>query len=219
MLPPVCWRCCLGVTYVNHRNIALVNNELIDLSQYLTRLTEEVAQINVHALEQEIHYERAVRLLSREERDEELIKSELEQFEERGELVDEELKEAIALAHAGIENATQQRDIIEFARVEPILEVLEADHHTFHEHSLEILELIEAEDFVTAELLESQLEELEDRFNERIQALLFELGEVTETTAISAEHHEQQAIKTSWLLGGVATGDWPDLRFLSSPWV
>ncbi|MEB3233378.1 MAG: HAMP domain-containing protein, partial [Leptolyngbyaceae bacterium] len=196
----------LGVTYINHRNIALVNNELIDLSQYLTRLTEEVAQINVHALEQEIHYERLVRLLTSDEGDPALIASELAQFEERGAWVDQELEEAIALAQAGIENATQTKDILEFARIEPLLEVLEADHQSFHDRSLDILERIEAGDWETAAILETQLEEFEDRFDLRIQSILFELGEVTAASAHSAEHHEQQAIRASWLLAAVATG-------------
>ncbi|NET49337.1 MAG: HAMP domain-containing protein [Merismopedia sp. SIO2A8] len=196
----------LGVTYINHRNISLVNNELIDLSQYLTPLTEDVAQINVHALEQEIHYERVLRLLTRDDSDPALIASELAQFEERGQLVDQELEEAIALAQAGIKNATQPQDVLEFARVEPLLEVLEVDHQTFHEQSIEILDLIQAGDLETAEILEAQLEDFEDRFDQRIQAVLFELGAVTEASAHSAEHHEQQAIRASWLLAAIATG-------------
>ncbi|MEB3230645.1 MAG: adenylate/guanylate cyclase domain-containing protein, partial [Leptolyngbyaceae bacterium] len=120
--------------------------------------------------------------------------------------VDQELDEAIALAQAGIENATQTKDILEFARIEPLLEVLEADHQSFHDRSLDILERIEAGDWETGAILETQLEEFEDRFDLRIQSMLFELGEVTAASAHSAEHHEQQAIRASWLLAAVATG-------------
>ncbi|MEM9247045.1 MAG: hypothetical protein AAGA67_15085, partial [Cyanobacteria bacterium P01_F01_bin.153] len=85
----------LSVAYVNYRNISRVNQELFDLANYLTKLTENVAIMNVHSLEQEIHYERAVRILETEPVDQKALAKELEEFEERGELVDKELRISI----------------------------------------------------------------------------------------------------------------------------
>ncbi|MEM1427703.1 MAG: hypothetical protein AAGF75_14270, partial [Cyanobacteria bacterium P01_H01_bin.130] len=68
----------LGVSYVNYRNIARVNGELLDLANYLTKLTEHIAIINVHVLEQEIHYERSVRILETNTADSAELKTEIQ---------------------------------------------------------------------------------------------------------------------------------------------
>ncbi|MEO1208229.1 MAG: adenylate/guanylate cyclase domain-containing protein [Cyanobacteria bacterium J06638_20] len=196
----------LGVTYINHRNIALVNNELFDLANYLTTLTESVAVINIHALEQEIHYERAVRLLETEPVDLALVEAELAKFEERGTLVDEELEAAIALAEIAVQNATRAEDVVEFARIRPLLEVLETDHQNFHDQSVEVFALLQAGERDDAEILDQQLEKFEDNFDHRIQSVLFELGEFTAASARSAQQHEQEALRVSWILAAIATG-------------
>ena len=51
----------LGVTCLNYIRIRQVNHELIDIAHYLAPLTENLAEINVHVLEQEIHFERMFR--------------------------------------------------------------------------------------------------------------------------------------------------------------
>ncbi|MEO1520477.1 MAG: adenylate/guanylate cyclase domain-containing protein [Cyanobacteria bacterium J06633_2] len=196
----------LGVTYINHRNIALVNNELFDLANYFTTLTERVAIINIHALEQEIHYERAVRLLETEPVNLALVDAELAKFEERSTLVDEELEEAIALAEIAVQNATRTEDVVEFARIRPLLEVIETDHQNFHDQSLEVFVLLQAGERDDAEILDQQLEKFEENFDHRIQNVLFELGEFTAASARSAKQHEQEALRVSWILAAIATG-------------
>lgn len=57
----------LGVTYLSHQNIRNVNHELIDIADYLTPLNKNLAEINVHTLEQEIHFERMVRYYAMDE--------------------------------------------------------------------------------------------------------------------------------------------------------
>ncbi|NEO87602.1 MAG: HAMP domain-containing protein, partial [Spirulina sp. SIO3F2] len=196
----------LAVAYVNHRNISLVNRELIDLAHYFTKLTEDVAKINIHALEQEIHYERVVRLLETEPVDQALVAKELQEFEERGEQVDAELEQAIARAETATQNAYRTEDAIEFARIHPLLEVLETEHQNFHDQSLAVIKLFQAGDTTQAEILDRQIERLEADFDAHIQAVLFELGDATEAAAQSAAVHERQALRLSWMLAAVATG-------------
>lgn len=196
----------LGVTYVNHRNIALVNNELIDLANYLTKLTEDVALINIHALEQEIHYERVVRLLETEPVNQAMVEEEWAAFEERGELVDEELERAIARAEDAIQNAKRTDDVIEFARIQPLLEVLGDEHQNFYDQSVEVLHLIQSGERETAKILDQQIEKFEADFDEHIQAVLFELGDFTEASALAASVHEKDAIRLSWIFAAIATG-------------
>ncbi|NET53147.1 MAG: GAF domain-containing protein, partial [Merismopedia sp. SIO2A8] len=60
---------------------------------------------------------------------------------------------------------TQPQDVLEFARVEPLLEVLEVDHQTFHEQSIEILDLIQVRTIATTEEIHLCHEPLNDHTN------------------------------------------------------
>ena len=68
-----------------------VNHEITALADYILPITDEVAEIDVHALEQELHFERVQKLYEIEPLDEAAIATEIVLFEERGDLVDEEL--------------------------------------------------------------------------------------------------------------------------------
>lgn len=196
----------LAVAYLNHRNIAQVNNQLIDLAFYLTKLTEDVAVVNVHALEQEIHYERVVRLLEQEMGDRELINTEIAKFESRGQQVDQEIAQAIARVDQALENATQIPNIIQFARIQPQLEDLEIEHQNFHDQSLKVIELLRAQQSENAEILDQQLDEFEQDFDTHLQAVLFELGEASALSARRAEVYEREALQVSWMLAALAMG-------------
>lgn len=196
----------LGVAYLNYSRIKRVNDELIDIAEYLTPLTEIIAAINVHVLEQEIHFERILQQYEMDNPNTNPIQLEIAGFEERGRQVDQDIETAIALAQTAVEEGRTTEDVIEFARIQPLLEVLEADHQKFHDHSLQIVELLQSGNKADAELLDERLEEYEDDFNQRVQSILFELGTYTETSAERAERHEQEAVRANWILAGVATG-------------
>lgn len=196
----------LAVAYLNHRNIAQVNNHLIDLAFFLTQLNEDMAIANVHTLEQEIHYERVVRLLAQKSSDRERINTEIAKFEQRGQQVDEEIDRAIARVDQALANATQIPNIIQFARIQPQLEDLEVEHQNFHNQSLRVVELLQNGQREKAEILDQQLEEFEEDFDAHLQRVLLELGEATARSAQTAEAHEREALRVSWILAALATG-------------
>ncbi|MGP1386367.1 MAG: adenylate/guanylate cyclase domain-containing protein [Thainema sp.] len=196
----------LSVAYLNYSRIKRVNDELIDIAEYLTTLTEAVAAINIHVLEQEIHFERVLQQYEMDTPNPIQIQQEIDEFEQRGQQVDQDIEHAIALAQTAVENGRTTEDVIEFARIQPLLEILAADHQKFHDHSLQIVDLLKSGNKANAELLDERLEEYEDDFDQRVQSILFELGAYTETSAKRAERHEQEAVRASWVLAGVATG-------------
>lgn len=195
----------VGAAYLNYRRIAQVNNELIDIAQYLTPITIAIATIDTHALEQEIHFERALRLLQENSTDTQLIETELRRYRERGDLVDREIAEAIELSNDALSHAKQLRDVIEFARVQPLLEVIEAEHQALHDHELKILKFLRSQKPLEAELLIEQLEEYEDTFDGRVEALLIELSQFTARSARYAEEHERQLLRLNWILAAIAS--------------
>ncbi len=196
----------LGVASLNFLRIRRVNGELIDIAEYLTPITEFVAEVNIHTLEQEIHFERVLKFYEIEPAPGADIEAELAAFEARGKRVDVELEAAIALADEAAQTAYTTADAIEFARLIPLLEVLEQEHQRFHDHGVKILGLLAEGDRRDAELLDAQLATYEDDFNRRLQALLFELGQFTEGAAAIAEKHEQHTLTINWILLGSAVG-------------
>ncbi|NER25256.1 MAG: HAMP domain-containing protein [Symploca sp. SIO1C2] len=196
----------MGVAYINHDRIAQVNDELIDIAEYITPVTEQVAKVNVHVLEQQLHFERVLRFYETEPVNLKQVEQELVNFEERGRLVDQEIEQAIALSQEAIEAARKTQNLIEFARLEPLLEILEKEHQKLHERSIVIVKLLQDDKQEEAQLLEEQLEQYEKDFEQYSQDILFELGGFTQNSTITAEEQEQEAIKVSWLLALIATG-------------
>ncbi|MEM9213729.1 MAG: adenylate/guanylate cyclase domain-containing protein [Cyanobacteria bacterium P01_F01_bin.150] len=203
----------VGTAAYNYSRIHLVNYELIDIAVYLTPLTEYVAEVNVHALEQEIHFERMVRAyesVGPEPLDSAYIEAELAKFEERGHWVDEEIQAAIALTQTALANTHTVQNQVEFAQFLPLLTVLEEDHARLHDSSVKILEVLNTEtegrpNTQSTGLLYEQLVTYEDTFNRRIEELLLELGQYTEIAALDAEAHEKETLKKSWQIVGLAS--------------
>ncbi len=196
----------MGVAYVNHDRIAQVNHELTDIADYITPVTERVAKVNVHVLEQQVHFERVLRFYETEPVNFKQVEQELLSFEERSRLVDQEIEQAIALSQEAIENARKTPNLVKFARLEPLLEILENEHQKLHDRSLVIFNLLQADKREEAQLLGEQLEQYEQDFEQRSQSILYELGEFTQNSTLKAEEHEEEAVKVSWLLAKVATG-------------
>ncbi|NET54765.1 MAG: HAMP domain-containing protein [Symploca sp. SIO2E6] len=196
----------IGVAYINHDRIAQVNDELTDIADYITPVTERVARVNVYVLEQQLHFERVLRFYEMEPVDLEQVEQEMINFDQRGRLVDQEIEEAIALSQEAIDAARKTPNLIEFARLEPLLNILENEHQKLHDSSLVIFNLLQADKREEARLLEEQLEQYEEDFEQRSQSILFKLGEFTQNSTIRAEAQEQETIRVSWLLATVSSG-------------
>ena len=195
----------MGVTYLSYSRIRQVNHELKTIATHLAPLKETIATINVHVLEQEIHFERTLRYYETEPINGVLIEAEIAAFEERGQGVDDEIAAAIALADEAAKATNTRANALEIARLRPLLMILEADHQELHDRSFQIIELLEAGDRPEAAFLDEQLTEFEDNFDARIQAILFELTDFTEAAAAQAQAHEQNILSVSWWLAAIAS--------------
>ncbi|MDV3351877.1 adenylate/guanylate cyclase domain-containing protein [Leptothoe sp. ISB3NOV94-8A] len=210
----------LGVAYLNHVRIRQVNYELIDIAYYLAPLTEDIANINVHVLEEEIHFERMVRYytISNNKIDgigSAKVNAEEEAFKERGERVKQDIAIAIALADKAAQAAHTPEDILEIARIRPLLEVLASEHQNLHHYSLDIIDRLKASDQEAATLLIDQITDFKDDFDRRIQDILFELTAFIEQSAKHAQATEQRTLNLSFWLTGLASG----IGLLFSAWV
>lgn len=183
-----------------------VHNEMIDIAEYLVPITAYIAEIDVYALKQEIHIERVFRLYEIEPINHEHIQVELAKFEEYDVFVDEGIEKAIALANQAIEHHAQSiQDIIELARFEPVLKILQKEHQEFHDYGRQIGNLLQQGKKEEAELFQTFFEDEEEDFNEQVKDILLALQQFTARSADVAESHERQAIQISWLLVSIAS--------------
>ncbi|MEO0535718.1 MAG: adenylate/guanylate cyclase domain-containing protein [Cyanobacteria bacterium P01_A01_bin.123] len=183
-----------------------VNEEITALADYALPITDLVAEVDVHALEQELHFERIQYLYEIEPPPLTQIRSEKQKFENRGEAVDQELRDAIELTQLALAQPqiTTHRD--EWAKVAPMLTEIEAEHQRFQSHAVTILEHLEAGDLETARQLGDQLIEEEENFNQAINEIFLELEAFTVRAAQSGQRHQQTVQTLSIVTAAIATG-------------
>ena len=76
--------CIIIVALFSYFKISEVNEEVIDLAEYIIPVTDTVSLIDVYVLEQELHLERLIKQLETETPDTAHIQQEFKLFEEKG---------------------------------------------------------------------------------------------------------------------------------------
>ncbi|NES22339.1 MAG: HAMP domain-containing protein [Symploca sp. SIO3E6] len=196
----------LLVVSVSSNRLRKVNQEIAGLANYTIPITNFVAKVNVHTLEQERHSERILKLYEVEPLDLELIEQERQLFEQRGDRVDEDLVQAIQLVDQATTEAQIAANRQKWTQIKPILEQIEADHQQFHDHAVAIFELLAASQFKEARQLEAELSTEADGFNQEIADIFLELEQFTVKSAGAAEEHQQTVQNLNRVVATFATG-------------
>lgn len=179
------------VVYVSTDRLRKVNTEITVLSDYVIPITNQVAKVDVHVLEQELHFERVQKLYEIEPPDSDQIQAELDGFEHRGELVDQEIATAVTLAQTALNQAQLPQNKAEWRDIEPLLEAIEIEHQQFHDHAAKLLALLKTGDRDTIQSLEAQLIVEETDFNQAINDIFLELEAFTVQAAQAGQQHQQ----------------------------
>lgn len=192
------------VVWVSVSLLRRVNHEITALADYILPITDEVAEIDVHALEQELHFERVQKRYEIEPLDAEAIATELALFEKRGERVDEALLFAEDLTEKAQNDPALAATHETWATVLPLLKDIEQAHQAFHDHALEILQYLEAGDFETASVLEAQLAAEEENFNGAINAIFLTLEALTVEASQTGQRHQARVQILSVVIATIA---------------
>lgn len=162
--------------------IRLVRGRVDNLSARIIPLLNKVANMDTHALQQEIHYERIVRLYETPGNQRAAIAKETELFEALNEQMDEEVRAAEQILEGALADGDnlQVEEAIRFSRLQPALREIEVQHQEYHEHALGIIGKLRTG--VNGELrgLEERLEEEEADLDERLEAVLVELEQFSQ---------------------------------------
>ena len=193
------------LSYIGYERIGRVNNELIDITAYLVPISDAVATADLLALEQEIHLERIERFCEIDPFDAERVAREMAVWEALGVQVDAQLDQAMALAEKSIEHSDVLLDIIEFARLQPTIAALKEAYGQQRHVAREIIRLLESGDKTTAHILASRLDLAQDDLQVRSEAVLAGINEFMARSIHTTAIHEQEAIRSSWLLVVVAS--------------
>ncbi|NEQ51871.1 MAG: HAMP domain-containing protein [Leptolyngbya sp. SIO3F4] len=193
------------VVAISTQRLRRVNEEIINLADYAIPITDRVAQIDVHVLEQELHFERIQTLYEVTSPNLESLELELAGFTNRGEQVERELEAAIALAQTAIQKATLSEYQTEWQQLKPKLELIQTEHQTFQNHATELLQQLKTGDRETVNRLRTQLIEEETNFNQAINEIFLELEAFTVRAAKAGQHHQQIVQTLSLSIAALAT--------------
>ena len=191
----VCLASTVLVATIGIWQMSMIGVEIEAIAEDDMPLTTIISRITTHQLEQAILLERILRLSepSAGTSLEELHKVEA-QFEKLSKKVDAEIKEGEHMAEEALGHARSEAERTEYAHVLEALTKIEHEHHSYHEHAVEVFELTDAGRRSEAAELIHTIEAEADQLTHELEALLEEIEAFTLTAMQTVEAHEKAAI-------------------------
>jgi adenylate cyclase len=186
----------LGISVYSFFKTKRVKDEIVDLNEWIIPLVNSMEAIDSHALEQEVHVQRLLRLYEIKSRDRAKIKEELSFFNNKEIKVDEEVARGEKLLTQAVKRMKLNDDIVVVARFEPLLKNIEAQHQQYHTQVVKLIETLDKGEFKTARVLEVQVATEEDRLNKMLSDMLTQMSQFSEKQARLVKQHE---IDVFWL--------------------
>ncbi|MGD9170783.1 MAG: methyl-accepting chemotaxis protein [Candidatus Thiodiazotropha sp.] len=173
-----------------------IGKELFSIAEEDIPLTEKVAEITTHLLEQAVQFERALHfgaILTAEESALSHFREAIKTFDEGTEGIEAELHEAEGLVEEAAQHSTGDEQQ-EFVAINDTLKTIESAHAEFVTHAHEVFIALTEGKTHQAEQMAVKVEHEEDNLKESLESLLIKIGRFTEESAKRAEAHEQSAV-------------------------
>ena len=195
----------LLVAGYSHIKTLQSHDEIQDLNGLLLPILKRLARVEVHALREDIHYERAMALRVGGGKAEDL-KTEVDRFKALGEQVIKEVGTVRGLAAQALERVREVEDAVELARIEPLLQGIEKAHKRFREQSIAVLDHTGPTDSELYRTKLAQLERDKDELFESLALMVLQLEEFVAAQALEVVRHDRERTQLSWQLLAVALG-------------
>ncbi|MEP0520882.1 MAG: methyl-accepting chemotaxis protein [Hyphomicrobiales bacterium] len=195
-----CLAALIGSSLFAILQISQIGKELEAIAEEDIPLTVAITEAAASQLEQTIQFERMLKSALEENLGlpgAEKYPKVKEKFHFYGVQVDEYIVKAEEIAAHGVEHALNDDMEAKFTEVLEKLKVLEAEHKVFETHVVEVEALLESGDIVAGVELGELVDEEADKLDHEIEDLLRDVSNFTAQSALTAEHHEQSALK--WL--------------------
>jgi len=175
----------------------IIGIELEYVAEQDIPLTEKIAAITTHQLEQAIQFERSLHFgttMEQEPANREHFNTAMHHFDAITPKVKTEILDAEVMATAAMNTGTPDAHN-QFSAVTSALKQIEVKHKNFVEHVQQVFVLLQAGKLHEAELMAQKVEYEEDKLDQELETLLHQLGRLTEARARNAEDYEHHAIK------------------------
>lgn len=182
----------LGIAVLNDFQAIQERDEVTDLTENLVPITGALSNIGIHLLEQEVHFERALRLIQGGFRQDQHVDREIRKFETLGRIVDSEVEQATQSIGRKLETSRLIEDAIALARLEPVLTQFGKQHQQYHDLAIKLIETVKSGDGATARSMEEELEREKDHMRAEITALVDRMRSFVEKQAHLITVHEEQ---------------------------
>lgn len=173
-----------------------IGQELEAIAEQDIPLTEKLAAITTHQLEQAVQFERALHYgnqLQSAEGAAAHFRKAVQRFDDGSEEIEAEMHQADAMIEAATVGASGET-LQEFKSLNLGLKKVEEEHKDFIEHAHQVFILLTEGNLHAAEELAQKVEHEEDQLDRELAALLTEIGRFTEASARHAEDYEHNAI-------------------------
>ncbi|MBF0289117.1 MAG: adenylate/guanylate cyclase domain-containing protein [SAR324 cluster bacterium] len=188
------------LSWFSYNRVSLVAGELKEITNYLIPLEDIITNIDVHSIEQKIHLERMWRFYETKPTNFEKINAEKALFENRGNLVDQEITHALELMKKAIAYSEVKEDILAFVYLQTMINNIEREHQGYHDHVLEIIEAINQNQQDEAHLLQDRLESENGELNDALETVFLGIKKFTEHKARTTEKHEGNVLYFNTIL-------------------
>ena len=181
----------VAVAYTSQQRIRMVQSEVEDLVGDIVPINGSVGRVNVHTLEQELHFERIIGEHESGAMNRAVIEAERARFEARTALVEVELDGAIARARSFEAKTSTLVDQEVLSRLAPTLERIRQEHREYHRVAIDTFRRLEAgERGRTVREMEDRVDAAEDDLQRTLDALVDDVISHTDRAARSSERHQ-----------------------------
>ncbi|MEG3641625.1 methyl-accepting chemotaxis protein [Magnetococcus sp. PR-3] len=185
------------VSFISLLQMSKIAEELHTITTEDMPLTEHVADITTHQLEQVIQVERMLRameFLSKDNEAQHKLKRAYTTFKELGSKTNLEIIAAEKIAKEGIAIAHNDEELAAFKAAYNKLVAIEKAHHIFEEHVHTLHAKIDNAQWAEARILANKIEAEQDELDHTLEAFLKEIETFTHKAMEKVEEHEKQAI-------------------------
>lgn len=181
--------------------IVLTHKDIDDVANIDLPLIEILTRIETNQLEQAINFERTLRFAQEMDEDPPKRQDFLvadSTFRYLAQLVDLDLLEADSKVTEALKQTNQETQRIKLKGLLLSVKKLEADHTSYENHALEVIQLLEDGDLKEAILKSNRVESEEDQFNKQVEGVLMRHEMFTEALVQMVEQEEVLSMK--WIV-------------------
>ena len=194
------------VAYSSQKRLQRVSNTVDDFADYVVPIANAVSEVNVHTLEQEVHFERLLKLHARVPLDVPQIQKEWQQFAARSQQVEQIIQSAIALTQEGLSQSSIQLDRQEFTTLAALLTHIEQEHQTLRNQASKIVRNLNTPGQRQSDIaIATQIAQIERApFDREIERTRKALESFTVQTAQLSQHQQGAVLRDSLLITHIA---------------